>query len=235
MEKGRVMKIRLIKKLASNKNQRESRWITDHREKKKKNLEDLSSIDNSIIIVINEIFVSRTLELIGRSEVWARKEGDLTWWMVTVSMFREYKLGWRRIISRWSKGSSNFRLGSLGIWTLSPGSDWMPGMERTGIWSYGVSPLFPRPRKKFRIAAAEYRARFDGWNTNYWELVHLRSRRWKLRKRDKQPTPSMLCQLPLSDFLLRWNEGGKGLPFWWNLCWSRGNNINTIIFPQDCQ
>lgn len=63
------MKIRLIKKLASNKNQRESRWITDHREKKKKNLEDLSSIDNSIIIVINEIFVSRTLELIGRSEV----------------------------------------------------------------------------------------------------------------------------------------------------------------------
>lgn len=30
------MKIRLIKKLASNKNQRESRWITDHREKKKK-------------------------------------------------------------------------------------------------------------------------------------------------------------------------------------------------------
>lgn len=43
------------------------------------------------------------------------EEGDLTWWMVTVSMFREYKLGWWRIISRWSKGSSNFRLGSLGI------------------------------------------------------------------------------------------------------------------------
>lgn len=71
----------------------------------------------------------------------------------------------------------------------------MPGMERTGIWSYGVSPLFPLPKQEIQNRGRGIQSPFR-WVKH--ELLGTRALAIATMetKETRQATPSMLCSTP---------------------------------------